>query len=152
MLKTRIAPAIALALGVALGTTGCGMLVPQATTFKYAPSDGIDVDLPGVGVRNLLVLKEDGDANVVFTGVNSGSEQVRVSMKFVQDGAQIAQRNFNLEPGLTTFGVDVPETVKLDDVQTGSMVTTFIETGGQELEREVPVLGGDLEEYRELVP
>jgi len=151
-LKTRIVPAIALAVGVALGATGCGMLVPQATTYEYAPSDGINVDLPGVSVRNLLVLQEDGDANVVFTGVNSGEEQVRMSIKFVQDGSQIAQRTFDIEPGLNTFGVDAPETVSLDGVQTGSMVTAFIEGGGQEFEREVPVLGSELEEYSELVP
>lgn len=152
MLKTRIAPAIALAVGVALGTTGCGLLVPQATTYEYAPSDGIDVDLPGLSVRNLLVLQEDGDANIVFTGVNSGDEQVRMSITFVADGSQVAQKNFNLAPGLTSFGVDSPETVRLDGVPTGSMVTAFIEGGGKEIEREVPVLGSDLEEYVDLVP
>ena len=151
-MKTRIAPAIALAVGVTLGATGCGLLAPQATTYAYAPSDGIDVNLPGVDVRNLLVLKEDGDANIVFTGVNAGEEPQRVSIRFVEDGTQIGQRNFTLAPGLTTFGVDAPETVSLDDVQNGSTVTAFVEGGGQEVEREVPVLGNELAEYAELVP
>lgn len=151
MLKTRIAPALALAAAVALGTTGCGLMVPQATTFEYAPSDGIDVDLAGVDVRNLLLVAGDSSANVVFTGVNNGDDSVRVSIKFVEDGSQLAQKNFNVDQGSTPFGVESPEIVELD-LLPGSMITAFLEAGGTEVERQVPVVDGSLAEYEALVP
>lgn len=151
MLKTRIAPALALAAAVALGTTGCGFVVPQATLYDYAPSDGIDIDLPDALVRNLLVVAGDSSANVVFTGVNNGESQVRVSIKFVEEGDQLAQKNFSLDTGTTLFGVDSPEIVELD-IMPGSMITAFVENGGTEIERQVPVVDGSLEEYSDLLP
>lgn len=151
MLKTRIAPALALAAAVAIGTTGCGFIVPQATLYEYAPSDGIDVDLPDVLVRNLLVLAGDDSANIVFTGVNNGDESTRVSIQFVEDGSQIGSKSFSIDAGLTPFGVDSPELLNAE-LMPGSMVTAFIESGGTEIEREVPVLDGTLDEYAELVP
>ncbi|HUH53834.1 MAG TPA: DNA modification methylase [Microbacteriaceae bacterium] len=152
MLKTRIVTSIALAAGVALGASGCGFFVPQATTYEYAPSDGIDVDLPGADVRNLLLVTNSDAANVVFTGVNNTEEAVRISIKFVDEGSQVAQRNFTLDPGLNVFGVDTPEIIPVTGLMPGSMITAFLEGGGVEIEREVPVLDGTLAEYSELVP
>ena len=48
----RIASSVALAAALALGATGCGLIAPQGTTEQYAPSDGIDVSLEGVEIRN----------------------------------------------------------------------------------------------------
>lgn len=151
-MKTRIAPALALAAAVALGTTGCGLLVPQATTYQYAPSDGIDVTLPSVAVRNLLVIAGEDNANVVFTAVNNGDSATRLSMKFIDQGSQKTQKNFNVSSGLTPFGVDNPELIELPGLKPGSLVTVFLESDGTEIEREVPVLDGTLSEYSDLQP
>lgn len=153
MLKTRIAPALALALAatVAFGTTGCGFFVSQATHEEYAPSDGIDVDLPGVNVRNLLVVAGESQANIVFTGVNNGTDPVRLTIQFVEDGASLASQSFTVEPGTTPFGVDEPELIDAT-LLPGSMVTAFLESSGTEIEREVPVVDGTLDEYAPLVP
>lgn len=151
MLKTRIAPALALAAAVALGTTGCGFMVPQATTHEYAPSDGIDIDLPGAHVRNLLVVAGDDEANVVFTGVNNGDSTTKVTITFVDGGTKLASETFSLEPGSTPFGVETPEIVEVS-LKAGSMVTAFVENSGEEIEREVPVVDGTLDEYAPLLP
>ena len=151
MLKTRIAPALALAAAVALGTTGCGFFVSQATNHEYAPSDGIDIDLPGVHVRNLLIVAGESQANVVFTGVNNGTEDVRVTLQLVEDGSQVASKSFTVEPGTTPFGVVEAELVEAA-LTPGSMVTGFLESGGTEIEREIPVVDGTLAEYEDLVP
>ena len=151
MLKTRIAPALALAAAVALGTTGCGFFVPQATQYEYAPSDGIDVDLPGAHVRNLLVVAGESEANIVFTGVNNGTEAARVTIQLVEEGTRVASESFTLEPGTTPFGVESPELIDAV-LQPGSMVTAFLESNGAEIEREVPVVDGTLDEYAPLVP
>lgn len=151
-MKTRIVPALALAAAVALGTTGCNLLAPQATTYEYAPGDGIDVSLPSVDVRNLIVFAGEDNANVVFTAVNNGESATRLSMKFVDQGSQKAQKNFNVTPGLTPFGVDTAEVVDIADLLPGSVVSVFIESDGTEIERDVPVLDGTLDEYSELQP
>lgn len=151
MLKTRIAPALALAAAVALGTTGCGFIVPQATQYEYAPSDGIDVDLPGAHVRNLLVVAGESEANIVFTGVNNGNDNAEVTIQLVDEGSQVASKSFTLATGTTPFGVDSPEIIEAT-LEPGSMVTAFLESNGTEIEREVPVVDGTLEEYAPLVP
>src|SRR5699024_12629254 len=44
----------ALALPSLLGTPGCSAVIPQATTFEYAPSDG---------TQTTVMADENGDAN-----------------------------------------------------------------------------------------
>ncbi len=39
-MKTRLIASIALGAAVVLGTTGCNILAPQATTIDYSASDG----------------------------------------------------------------------------------------------------------------
>ena len=47
---------------VVLGTTGCSMISPQATTIPYSAADGVNVPASGpLKVRNaLFVANEDG--------------------------------------------------------------------------------------------
>ena len=157
-MKIRIASSIALAAGLALGLSGCNLIAPQATTIPYAPSDGIDVDLDGAFVRNLLLIADESgeNFNVVFTGVNNGTEDVQVTINFIDQGSQQAAAEFTLEPGSTEFGNpegDLPPTlVSLPDVMVGSTVDAYFQTpGGTEVQRDVPVLDGTLEEYADFV-
>ena len=157
-MKIRIASSLALAAGLALGLSGCNLIAPQATTIPYAPSDGIDVDANGALVRNLLLVADESgeNFNVVFTGVNNGTEDVQLTLNFIDEGSQQATAEFTLEPGSTEFGDpegDVPPTlVSLPGVIPGSTVDTYFQTpGGTEVQREVPVLDGTLAEYADLV-
>jgi hypothetical protein len=159
-LKTRrIASSIALAAAITLGATGCGFVVPQATTEPYAPSDGIDVSVAGTEVRNLMLIADESgeNFNVVFTGVNTGTEAVDLRIAFVsEDGSAKASADFTLEPGSTLFGdpegTVAPVLISLPDVIAGSTVTAFLQVpGGADVEREVPVLDGTLAEYRTFV-
>ena len=157
-MKIRIASSIALAAGLALGLTGCNLMAPQATTVPYAPSDGIDVDLEGAYVRNMLLIADESgeNFNVVFTGVNNGTEDVRVTVNFVNQGSQQAAAEFTIEPGTTEFGNpegDIPPTlVSLPDVIAGSTVDAYFQIpGANEVQRDVPVLDGTLSEYADYV-
>ena len=49
-MKFRIVLAASLALGVALGTSGCNLIQPQATTKQYDASDGVGVNVVYDGV------------------------------------------------------------------------------------------------------
>lgn len=151
-MKTRIISVAALATAIALGTTGCGFLVPQATLYEYAPSDGVNLELPGIDVRNLLIVAGDSEANVVFTAVNNEQDSVRVGLKIADQGQQIAQTNVSLSPGLTVVGVDEKQIVSAPGLMPGSTIAVYLEANGVEIEKQVPVLDGTLAEYEELVP
>ena len=157
-MKIRIASSIALAAGLALGLSGCNLIAPQATLIPYAPSDGIDVNVDGANVRNLLLIADEGgeNFNVVFTGVNTGTAAVELTINFLDQGSQKASADFTIEPGTTEFGNpegDVPPTlVSLPDVVIGSTIEAYFQTpGGAEVQREVPVLDGTLLEYADYV-
>lgn len=180
-MKTRIASSLALAAVIALGATGCSLFAPQGTLDPYAPSDGIDVTLDGVDVRNLMLISDEGgeNFNVVFTGVNKGSEATDVRISFVDEGgAATANADFSVAPGTNLFGdltglvitadasdstdgdaelgIEMPENVQivsLPGVRAGATVTAYLQVaGGQDVQREVPVLDGTLAEYQAFVP
>lgn len=164
-MKTRIVSSLALAAAIALGATGCGLFAPQGTTDPYAPSDGIDLTIDRVDVRNLLLIADEAaeNFNVVLTAVNRGDVAEQLRITFVDDGgSKNAQAQFVVEPGTNVFGAldqAVPfgesssQIVSIPGLLVGSTVTAYVQVGsGQEVERQVPVLDGTLAEYAPLVP
>lgn len=160
MKTRRIASSIALAAAVALGATSCGLLVPQNTTQTYAPSDGIDVNVGGLMVRNLMLIADESgeNFNVVFTGVNEAENSGLLRITFVSaDGATEASADFLLEQGLTVFGDPngevAPVLVTIPGAKAGGTVTAYFEGSGgnEEISLQVPVLDGSLFEYSEYV-
>lgn len=127
----------------------------------YAPSDGADVTLDNVAVRNLMLIPDASgeNFNVVFTAVNKGESASQLRLTFVsEDGSSEASADFLLEPGSTKFGDpngDEPITlVSIKGAQAGGGVTTFLEVaGGGEEERVIPVIdgSGELTEYADYV-
>lgn len=157
MKTSRIASSLALAAALALGATGCSLIAPQGTLKPYAPSDGINVTIDNVAVRNMmLIVDESGENfNVVFTGVNNTTDNKLVRITFV-DGSSEASADFDLAPGLNAFGNpkgDVaPTLVSIPGLKAGNMVQAYFEVaGGGDEKYEVPVLDGTLPEYRDYV-
>lgn len=159
-MKTRqIVSTFALASALTLGLSGCGLFTPVATLEQYAPSDGVDVNVESVKMRNMMLITDE-DAkkfNVVFTGVNNGDAAALVRFAFVNDaGSAEATADFDLEPGINVFGPkgDNPQTIiQLNGPKAGDTVKVFVEVQGLgEAEVEVPVLDGTLDDYSELVP
>ena len=75
-LRRLIAP-IAVGAALVLGTTGCSMISPQATTIEYSAAEGVNVYASGpLDVRNVfIVANEDGSAgNLVAAIVNQTDE------------------------------------------------------------------------------
>lgn len=134
-------------------------MAPQSTLEPYAPSDGIDVNLGSVDVRNLLLVADRSgkNFNVVFTSVNKSDAPVLLRMTFVNEsGSSKATADFLVEPGLTVFGDpkgDIePTLVSIPGLIAGANVTTLIEAAGEgEDERSVPALDGSLAEYKPFV-
>ncbi len=156
-MKIRKVSSLALAGVLALGASGCSLVAPVATTKAYAPSDGIQVDVGGVNVRNVLLIAEQpGDPyNLVFTTVNNtGAEQQLVVELDGEAGAASAE--ITIPTGTTLFG-DPQDTagnlviVELGDQVIGSTVDASFEITGAGAEtNKIPVLDGHLEEYKNL--
>lgn len=157
MKTRRIASSLALAAALALGATGCSLIAPQGTLEPYAPSDGVDVTIENIAVRNLLLIADESgeNFNVVFTGVNNSADDAIVRITFV-NGSNEASADFNLAPGSTSFGnpdSDVaPQLVSIAGLKAGATVEAFFEVaGGGETQYKVPVLDGTLAEYQQYV-
>ena len=160
-MKARLAASAALALGLALGASGCSMLTYQATTEHYTASDGVSVDVGDLDLRNVLVVSEDGeDGALVMTVVNNGDEDVELGVQFGAGGGDV--QTIDVDAGATVaFGVDDSESIDvLDplllegiDTQPGSLLTMYFQYGDAEgIEKQVPVLDGRLAEYADLAP
>lgn len=157
-MKIRIASSIALAAGLALGLSGCNLIAPQSTLIEYAPSDGVDLNIDGVDLRNVMLIADEGgeNFNVVFSSVNQTGEAVNLTIVFEGEGSSQGVAQVRIPKGVTVFGN--PEldqkvvVVPLEGVIAGSMVSAYFQVeGAAEKERPVPVLDGTLVEYQPLV-
>ena len=157
-MKTRIASTVALAAAIALGATGCGLLAPQSTLEAYAPSDGVDVNLTGLDLRNvMLIADESGDNfNVVFGAVNHTGDDLDLTIKFVGEGSKNASADFTVPAGSSLFGSpdgeQVPVLVTLPGLKPGATINAYFQlAGADEKQTAVTVLDGTLAEYRDYV-
>lgn len=156
-MKIRIAAAIALAAGVALGASGCSLIAAQGTNVAYAPSDGVEISAHGVDLRNIiLVADENGENfNLVFTAVNTTGQPAPVSVSMAADNST-ATLDFVVPAGTTSFGnpdegQDVIM-VTLPGLEAGATVKSYFTVNGEsDLLEYVPALDGTLLEYRDYV-
>lgn len=159
-MKVRIATAVALAVGLALGTAGCTFFAPQATLIHYDPSDGVSTTVGGIELRNLLVISPNGtDANLVGVMINSTGSDQTVSFQYTRhaDGATQRVNEPVLLPAgaIVSFGnPGVQQLVFRDaNVQPGALLSVFIQYGDETGKKvRIPVLDGSQPIYSDLTP
>lgn len=156
-MKARLVSSVVLAASVALGVTGCSLFSTQATSYEYAPSDGVSVNAGDVKVRNaLFVANDDSTAfNLAFTAVNPSETAETLTITAVVDGVRTSEE-IRLQSGSTQFGNPKKgqETVVFSGIkaEAGQTVVTYFQSGSSdEVEQYVPVLDGTLAEYKPLV-
>lgn len=159
-MKARVAASVVLALTVAFGTAGCGLIAPQATTKHYDASDGVSGSVGSVDVRNAIIVTDASGGtvgNLVVTLVNTGSTAQRVA---------VTAGDSSTEPAYVT--VDAGQTKKVGtepdaasgnvffspfSALPGSLFPVYFQYGDQTgVQLQVPVLDGALSEYKDLVP
>lgn len=160
-MKARVATSVALALAVALGTAGCGLIAPQATTKHYDASDGVSGSVGTVDVRNAIIVTDAKDGtvgNLVVTLVNTGDKSHRVAISAGDRSSTPAQ--VTVQPGqVKQLGQD-PATGSSSNVlipefsaKPGSLYSVYFQYGDETgVNLKVPVLDGGLPEYSSLVP
>ena len=88
-MNPRLIASLAIGAAVVLGTTGCSMISPQATTIPYSAAEGVNVWGSGpLEVRNaLIVANEDGsEGNFVAAIVNQTDESQTLHIEFGEGG------------------------------------------------------------------
>ncbi|MDQ1175324.1 DNA modification methylase [Microbacterium sp. SORGH_AS_0421] len=160
-MKTRLIASIAVGAAVVLGTTGCNILAPQATTIDYSASDGVNVpaDSGPLHIRNaMIVADEDGTTgNFVAAIVNDTTDVLTLKLE-VGEGATAVPASVTVPANRTLSLGDLAngvEPLRLDDIDAapGSTVPVYFQSGnGQGALIQVPVLDGALEYLAPLAP
>jgi len=140
-----------------LGVSACSYIAPQQTTHTYAPSDGAQINLGDVELRNILLVtsgRADQPGRVLGAVFNNSQAPVQVTFRG-SDGAQ------------TQVTVNPSEPYYLNESNEASILSTVAEPAGaleavtisqdgtstpKSAELKVPVLDGTLEEYKKYVP
>jgi hypothetical protein len=151
--KFRIAIATVLAVGVALGTSGCNLIQPQATTKHYDASDGVGVNVGALKLRNLIVLSNDGViGSLLLTGVNSTGNDIKLTVTYANGTTTQIVPTSDLR-GKTWGGYNDSQII-LGDIKTapGAMLELAFTDGVETITTLVPVLTTQQPEYKGLEP
>ena len=131
-----------LAATLLLGTAGCGIFVDTATLNPYSASDGLNVDVGGLQLRNVLVITdESGDASLVFTIVNDTTNVQYLTVELRTDTP--VDLTIVANEGLTKVGLadDNPAIATGTALKAGQYVDIYFQYGGQDgVTMSIPVL------------
>jgi hypothetical protein len=154
--RARVAASAGLMALVAVALAGCNFFTPQSTQVPYDPSDGVSAQVGDVHVLNAVIVSEDGDSgNLLFSAVNSGSDDVALTLQFESDGEKITL-DVDVPAGTTgAFGYGESGQLFLAgiDTQPGGLLPVYFQYGDEQgRQLLVPVLGGELEQYQGFLP
>jgi hypothetical protein len=156
--KPRHLASIAVATALVLGTTGCSMISPQATTIPYSAAEGVNVyDAGPLDVRNaFIVATEDGAAgNFVAAIINDTDQPHRLRIE-IGEGSATTFKTVNV-PARTTVSLgtdgEAPLLIEGLDTPPGADIPGYFQSGDEDGELiSVPVLDGELPYLAPLVP
>lgn len=156
-MKPRLVASLVIGAALVLGTTGCSMISPQATTIEYSAADGVNVPASGpLEVRNaLIVATDDGaDGNLVAAVVNATDEAHTLNIE-IGEGSSTIPLTLRV-PANTTISLgedEDPLLVEGLDSLPGTDVAAYFQSGDAEGALvSVPVLDGELDYLAPLVP
>ncbi|MEN9910642.1 MAG: hypothetical protein RLZZ441_210 [Actinomycetota bacterium] len=143
-----------LAATLLLGTAGCGIFVDTATLNPYSASDGLNVDVGGLQLRNVLVITdESGDASLVFTIVNDTTNVQYLTVELRTDTP--VDLTIVANEGLTKVGLadGNPAIATGTALKAGQYVDIYFQYGGQDgVTMAIPVLDGSHSLYAPYAP
>lgn len=166
----RKLPTVAIFVASVFLLASCNFISPQRTVLPYSASDGVDVNLTKVFIRNAIAFasssSESTTLNLVFTIINITHDDVTLNVELEDGSNKDILVPFNPESKIVKMGVDEQIILKsTKPIATGSTHTmkfkatykTEGKTASAVGEIPVPVLGSEntkdiLQEYRTLVP
>ncbi|WP_318247056.1 DNA modification methylase [Microbacterium gallinarum] len=158
MNSRRLIASIAVGAALALGTTGCSMISPQATTIEYSAAEGVNVyDNGPLDVRNaFIVANEDGSAgNFVAAIVNDTDESHTLRIELGEGSSSIPLTVRVPAKTTISLGAEGEDPILVEDLDTpaGADIPGYFQSGDAEGTLiPVPVLDGELPYLAPLVP
>jgi hypothetical protein len=146
--------AIALSGALALALSACTIWTEPETSRPIDPSDGVNLTLGDLELRNVLVVTEDGElGGLVGTAVNTTGADIDFTLQWSVDGDYhevelTAHRN-----GSTRFGGD-GEQVVLEPLgeRPGGLLEAVVHLSDDQSGLDIPVLDATLPEYESSLP
>ena len=157
-MKPRLIASIAVGAAVVLGTTGCSMISPQATTIEYSAAEGVNVYGSGpLDVRNaFIVANEDGsEGNFVAAVVNQTDESHTLRIELGEGSSTIPLTVRVPARSTLSLGADGEDPIMVQNLDTepGADIPGYFQSGdGDGTLISVPVLDGELDYLAPLVP
>jgi hypothetical protein len=152
-MNTRtITSALGLSVAVLLGTTGCSLSGDVASMQQYTPSDGSQIDIGNVKLRNFIYLTDGiNGGKLIGTFVNNEKTEISFQLEYIDGDLRAKTQPIYIPAGETLglgsagdtegFGVTL-------NALPGSNVTIWVSIDGATgVELVVPVLDGTLEQY-----
>ena len=156
-MKPRLIASVAIGAALVVGTSGCAMISPQATTLTYSAADGVNVEDSGpLAVRNVfIVANEDGSRGNLIAAIVNTTQEAHTLQIEVGEAPSAFRDTIRVEPGETvSLGADA-EPIEIDGLDTppGADVPAYFQSGDAEGALVlVPVLDGTLDYLAPLVP
>ena len=156
-MKVRIAISAILAIGLALGTSGCNLIQPQATTNFYNASDGISVNVGDIQLRNLILISDDGQTgSLLMSAINTTGNDVNLNLQFLSKGEMVEGKLVvPSSQAATSWGAMAEDKIVFEgiDSEPGSMLEVYFQFGSADgVTALVPVLTTGQPEYNGLEP
>lgn len=147
--RRRLLSAAALSVGLAATVAGCSVFSPMTTAMDYPPSDGHQLDLDTVGVRNIMIVaKEKGAPGQLFGSVvNNGLNEATVTFTNASGALAPVKVPAKSVVNLAPLDLSVANTP-----QPGTLMPFRVSVGQSAGDLTVPIQDGSLPEYATLVP
>lgn len=148
----KVTSALALSVAVLVGTTGCSLSGDVASMQQYTPSDGSQIDIGNVKLRNFIYLTDGvNGGKLIGTFVNNEKTDISFQLEYIDGDVRAKTQPIYIPSGETLglgsagdtegFGVTL-------NALPGSNVTMWVSIDGATgVELVVPVLDGTLEQY-----
>ena len=153
-MNIRALASTTLAATLLLGTAGCGIFVDAATLKPYSASDGLNVNVGELQLRNVLVITdESGDASLVFTIVNN-TTNVQYLTAQLRTGTPV-DLSIIANEGLTKVGLadGNPAIATGTGLKAGQYIDIYFQYGGQDgVVMAIPVLDDSHSLYAPYAP
>ncbi|WP_066518154.1 hypothetical protein [Curtobacterium ammoniigenes] len=156
-MRTRLLGSVAVAAAIVVGASGCEFMTTPDTQQIRQITDGINLQVGSLSVRNALLISNPSGSNARFiaTVVNMSNQSEELSIQAKDNSAD--QQTVSIPANAT---VDLAKSAKADqvvfhkvDVKPGDLTKVFFTyPGASGASAGIPVLTGAMAEYATLVP
>jgi hypothetical protein len=155
LLAHKAFAALAISASILLVTTGCSLTPADriASMKDYAPSDGSQISVGDLKLRNAFILTNGTTTALFASAVNSGVDDIDATIQYEAADGEKRNVNFPVFAGEKMdlgYGGTAPVTLELQALE-GTNVQMWVldnVNAGQSIN--VPVLSGQMSEYSEL--